>query len=90
LDELDGKYDALEDLTRGTEEWNKAVKDINSSVLDLIEQYPELAKFVENKEGVLTIDVDSAEVQNVLDKYNKQSVIASSIALGAKAEVNRA
>jgi hypothetical protein len=37
-------------------------------VLDLIDEYPELAKFVENKEGVLSIDVDSQEVQDVLAK----------------------
>ena len=67
LDSLDGKYKALEDLTRGTKEWNEAVQDINSSVLDLIDEYPELAKFVEKKEGVLTIDVNSDGVQQVLD-----------------------
>jgi hypothetical protein len=31
-------------------------------VLDLIDEYPELAKFVENKEGVLTIDLDDSNV----------------------------
>jgi uncharacterized phage infection (PIP) family protein YhgE len=59
LDSLSNKYDGLDKLTRGTKEWNEAVQDINSSVLDLVDQYPELAKFVENKEGVLTIDVES-------------------------------
>jgi hypothetical protein len=62
MEQLDGKYKALEDLTRGTEEWNDAVRDINNSVLELIDEYPELAKFVENKEGVLTLDVESDEV----------------------------
>jgi hypothetical protein len=36
FDELDAGYETLKDLTRGTEEWNKAVKGINDSVLDLI------------------------------------------------------
>jgi hypothetical protein len=36
FDGLETSYEALKDLTRGTEEWNKAVKDINNSVLDLI------------------------------------------------------
>jgi hypothetical protein len=56
----------LENLTKGTEEWNKAMQDINSSVLDLISKYPELAGLVENEGGVLTLDVDSKEVQQVL------------------------
>lgn len=49
-------------MTKGTEEWSKAVQDVNSSVLDLIDKYPELAGLVENEGGVLTLDVDSAEV----------------------------
>ena len=43
FDRLESGYDSLQDLTRGTEEWNKAVKEINNSVLDLISKYPELA-----------------------------------------------
>jgi hypothetical protein len=66
LDGLDDKYEALDDVTRGTKEWNDAILGINESVLDLINKYPELAKFVKNKEGVLTIDIDSEEVQQVL------------------------
>jgi hypothetical protein len=73
---LDGKYDALNELTKGTKEWNNAVKDINKSVLDLIKEYPELAKFVENKEGVLTIDMESEGVQGVLRGYETSAVVA--------------
>ena len=87
LNSLEDKYKALEDLTKGTEEWNEAIKDINSSVLDLIQEYPELAKFVKNEGGVLTIDVDSSEVQSVLNDYQQKAVIASNVAVGAKIEV---
>lgn len=87
LDGLDDKYQALEELTRGTEEWNEAIKDINNSVLDLIQQYPELAKFVENKDGVLTLDVNTSEVQSILKGYQKNSVIDSNVAVGAKINV---
>jgi hypothetical protein len=34
---LETGYEALESLTRGTKEWNEAVKNINNSVLDLIQ-----------------------------------------------------
>jgi hypothetical protein len=33
----------------------------------LVDQYPELAALVENKDGVLRLDVESEGVQNVLD-----------------------
>jgi hypothetical protein len=35
--------------------------------LDLIQQYPELAKFVDNEGGVLTIDMEDEGVQKVLN-----------------------
>jgi hypothetical protein len=62
LKELDEKYDSIESLTAGTEEWKDAVKDVNKEVLDLIKKYPELAAFVENKQGILTIDYDDEGV----------------------------
>ena len=90
LDNLDDKYDTLNELTQGTKEWNKAVREINSSVLDLIDEYPELAKFVENKEGVLTIDMDDSEVQDVLQKAETQKIITQNASNLAKVEVSEA
>jgi hypothetical protein len=40
--------------------------EINEEVLNLTEKYPELMKYVKSQEGVLTLDIESAEVQNVL------------------------
>jgi hypothetical protein len=37
--------------------------------MDLVKKYPELAKFVDNKDGVLSIDLESDGVQDVLQKY---------------------
>jgi hypothetical protein len=63
---LQDGYKALDNLRKGTEEWKNAVNDLNNSVLDLITQYPELASLVQQDGGVLRLDVDSKEVQNVL------------------------
>ena len=90
LDSLGDKQKELENLTRGTDEWNKAVQNVNSSVLDLIDKYPELANFVENEGGVLTLDVESNEVQAVLNDYEQGAVAAKGAAIGAKAKQNRA
>jgi hypothetical protein len=43
---LQDKYAGLDELTQGTREWNEAVLELNSSVMDLIKQYPELTEFV--------------------------------------------
>lgn len=87
LDELGNKYDTLEELQRGTEEWNKAVQETNDSVLDLIDTYPELASLVENKGGVLTLDVDSEEVQQIMQEKENQMLTAKGALTGAKLNV---
>ena len=46
---------ALQDLTKGTREWNEAVLELNNNVLSLMEKYPELAAEIENNNGVLEI-----------------------------------
>jgi hypothetical protein len=88
LGSLDDKYKSLENLTRGTQEWKDAVRDINTEVMDLIEQYPELAKFVENKDGVMTLDMDSEGVQKVMADYENRASQATAAELAAKMEVS--
>lgn len=90
LDSLEGKYKALEELTRGTKEWNEAVQAINDSVLDLVADYPELAAFVENKNGVLTIDVNSQGVQEVLNQAEARKVMAKNESIMANVAVAKA
>ena len=87
LDNLDSKYDTLKELQRGTKEWNKAVQETNDSVLDLIEQYPALSELVENKGGVLTLDIESDAVQDVLQQKEKQATLAKGAEIGAKMRV---
>lgn len=90
LDELDGKYKALENLTKGTKEWNDAVQDINSSVLDLIEQYPELSKFVTNEGGVLKLDTESDGVQAVLKQAEARKTITKNTSIMSNVAVTQA
>jgi hypothetical protein len=87
FDNLADKYDALEELTRGSREWRDAVKEINQEVMNLVDQYPELAGLVESEGGVLKLDIDSDEAQAILDKYEQQSIKANSAELAAKIEV---
>lgn len=55
LDALGEQQTKLASLTKGTQEWKDAVKDVNSEVLELIRKYPQLAKYVDNKDGILSI-----------------------------------
>ncbi len=71
LDSLGDKYNNLKNLTKGTKEWRDAVREINSEVLNLVSEYPELSHLVTSNNGVLTIDIDSKAVQDALDaRYN--------------------
>lgn len=87
LGSLEDKYEALEELTRGTKEWNAAIREINNSVLDLIEKYPELAKFVENVDGVLTIDTQGEGAQQVLKQAEAKQVITKNQSIMANLAV---
>jgi hypothetical protein len=60
-------------LTEGTEEWNKQVLEVNQSVAKLLSQYPELEKFINISNGVMTL---SKEGQDELIK--KQELIIQS------------
>ena len=87
LENLSDKYKTLEDLAQGTKEWRDAVREVNSEVLELVEQYPELAGYVKNEGGVLKLDIESDEVQGVLDQYEKDVVETRSASLAGKVAV---
>lgn len=52
----------LKNLTVGTEEWSDAIKEANAQVLEMINNYPELAKYFKNTNGTYTFtDLDTVE-----------------------------
>ena len=65
-DSLDGYSTAIKTLqacTEGTDEWNTALQDVNNTVLDILEKYPQLAKVQnlikrDSDTGLLSIDND--------------------------------
>ena len=56
LEDYSDAEDALSHLTAGTKEWKDAVYELNQQVLELIDKYPQLAKYVTNKNGKLTLN----------------------------------
>lgn len=83
LQEAFNKYDqvqdALKDCTRGTQEWKDALKAANDQVLEMLNTYPELSRFIsKDADGLLTI---SKEGQNLLQERADQKVIDTQAAL---------
>lgn len=50
--------DALAGLTEGTDEYKRAVMELNSKVLELMTLYPILTQYLENSNGVLGISTE--------------------------------
>lgn len=67
MDSLSSTRSELDKLKEGSDEWKEKVRELNKEVLTLIQNYPKLAQYVSNTNGVLSIDD-----QGLQDYYNKQ------------------
>jgi len=90
LDGLDERSNEIKELAYGTKEWREATSELNKEILDLVDQYPELAALVTSKGGVLHIDLESDDIQKVLTKYKNATRAADSAALNLKIAANNA
>ena len=54
-EKLEASKKTLHSLTEGTVEWKQALLEVNQQVLDLIDKYPLLQKYLTNKNGELGI-----------------------------------
>ena len=81
LEDLENSQDALKELTKGTDEWKEAVSQLNKQVSELIDKYPALASLVTYTDGILNLDTDSNEVQDIIDAYEKQTFLAKGAVL---------
>lgn len=71
IDSLSEKEDAFKGLIKGTQEWDDAVKNLNTSISTLVEKYPELIEALEyNENGTLTLNKDKAK--EIQEQYKDQ------------------
>ena len=58
LELIKSNEDAFDGLTRGTKEWTEQLREANNAILEIVEKYPELAKYVttDPETGALTLD----------------------------------
>lgn len=61
----------MNSLTQGTKEWNKALLDTNSQVLTLINDLPELAKYVEKNADTGALTIGQAGLDKVLEQQQQ-------------------
>lgn len=84
FDEYDNAQESLQELTKNTQEWKQALLEANQQVLEMLETYPELAKYIERGEyGQLTITEEGRQKQM---EAAEQGILNSS-ALSVNAEI---
>ncbi len=75
----DSALDAVNSLTEGTQAWKNAVMELNEQVLALLENYPELAKFISWDNGKMVISEEGW--QNYVDSQKKKASSAQILSL---------
>ena len=66
----------IENMVEGTREWRDAVRELNDEVFKLLSTYPELAKYVTNENGVLTL---SQEGKDEITRKEEEKVNAEGV-----------
>lgn len=80
---------ALDEMTKGTEEWEEALRNANIQVLDLIKRYPELLNYLDKTEdGRLTLTKEGQYF--IKQKGNAGVLLGSSMFNFATARSNSA
>ncbi len=102
FDKYSSVSDKLKDCVKGTEEWNTALQEVNSEVIDLLQKYPELstmtndfgesAIFRDPETGALqiqdwAIEQLTIQVENAIINTQTASVIAQQTVNEKRAEV---
>lgn len=87
LNGLKNARTTLDGLKEGTQEWKEAVLELNEQVLALVDKYPELAEFLNNKNGILEIDQEG--VDQLLDNQLNKVQAAQNTAISAQANATK-
>ena len=95
FDGYDTAVEKLNECTKGTEEWNDALKEVNNSVLDILQDFPELAGQIQtarDANGMLTItnrDDILAEAERRSNAARNASIMANANIRQAEVEASR-
>ena len=72
FEEYDSVVEKLKECDEGTEEWQNALDDVNKKIWDILETYPELAKFdnLFTEDGLLNKDAIEEFIKSQKDAAN--------------------
>lgn len=84
IEDYNDALDAIKKLTKGTTEWKEAIQEANQKVIELLESYPELAKYItKSQDGLLQVSeagqeailaAQNAKVQNTYRNYARKQI----------------
>ena len=81
LQSVESESEKLKYLVQGTDEWKESVQNLNKEIRELIKQYPELMDYVDNNNGVLSWNDESA-VKDFLNKKENELDMAQAAEYG--------
>jgi TP901 family phage tail tape measure protein len=85
FDEYDSVTETLNACTKGTEEWREALSEVNDQVKDMLDEYPELLKYVKTSaDGNLYFE--QSDIDNILSEYETKASAAQYASLVAAQE----
>ena len=94
FDEYDTLVDTLNNCARGTQEWKDALDAVNDCVLDLLQQYPQLASYqnlyTRNADGMLELNKDVMETIEKDMEVLKDAASAAALLSAADVAQDRA
>jgi len=99
VDNLNSSFDkyssALETLQKckdGTIEWNKACQNVNQTILEILQKYPQLAKI----EGIITRDINTGLLsinegiyKDYVQQLQNQSIVLNTAALSLQSKAEQ-
>ena len=86
LKDLEDRSKTIAGLTKGTTEWKEAVRSVNAQILELIDKYPELNKYIKiSSDGLISLD---AGYETVLQDYQRKADEANFTVAKNKVAVN--
>lgn len=93
FDAYDTAVEALEACTEGTEEWKNALEDVNETVLDLLNTYPDLLKdaelFDRNVDNGM-LEINTAKREALLEQAENRVKTAQAASLFGEAHASEA
>lgn len=93
FDGYDDVVDKLNSCVKGTDEWNEALAEVNQTVMDMIDEFPELTQIAgaitRNADGMLVISEEARKQVMEWAEQAKASSYAASMMAKADVEVKR-